>query len=106
MLQDSVLYPMILICILMKTAEVFMTQIYPSNETKSQKDLDWVWDFTARKKNSLKVIETALFIYMLVMLIVMTLKMNDVINYAYSYSDNTFTKEEIEQQLKVLMRII
>ena len=32
-------------------AEVFMTQSYPNNETKSQKDLDWVWDFTSIKKN-------------------------------------------------------
>ena len=55
-------------------AEVFMTQSYPNNETKSQRDLDWVWDFTSKKKNLLKVTETTLFIYMLVMLIAMTLK--------------------------------
>ena len=79
-------------------AEVFMTQSYPNNETKSQKDLDWVWDLTSNKKefsdgrnNFIHLFACNANRY--------NFEMSDVIKYTYSYSDNTFPEEEIERTI-------
>jgi len=81
-------------------AEVFMTQSYPSNETKSQEDLDWVWDFTAKKKDFIEGNRNSFIHLYACNANRCDFEMNDVINYAYSYSDNTFPKKEIEQAIK------
>ena len=81
-------------------AEVFMTQSYPNNETKSLKDLEWVWDFTSKKavftegnrNNFIHLYACNANRY--------DFEMNDVIDYAYLYSDNTFPEEEIERTIK------
>ena len=81
-------------------AEVFMTQSYPNNETKSLKDLEWVWDFTLKKavftegnrNNFIHLYACNANRY--------DFEMNDVIDYAYLYSDNTFPEEEIERTIK------
>ena len=81
-------------------AEVFMTQSYPSNETKSQKDLDWVWDFTAKKKEFIEGNRNSFVHLYACNANRYDFEVNDVINYAYYYSDNTFPKKEIEQAIK------
>ena len=85
-------------------AEVFMTQSYPSNETKSQKDLDWVWDFTAKKKEFIEGNRNSFVHLYACNANRYDFEVNDVINYAYSYSDNTLTKEEIERTIKSVYR--
>ena len=85
-------------------AEVFMTQSYPSNETKSQKDLDWVWDFTAKKKEFIEGNRNSFIHLYACNANRYDFEVNDVINYAYSYSDSTLTKEEIERTIKSVYR--
>ena len=85
-------------------AEVFMTQSYPSNETKSQKDLDWVWDFTAKKKEFIEGNRNSFVHLYACNANRYDFEVNDVINYAYSYSDSTLTKEEIERTIKSVYR--
>ena len=83
-----------------ENAEVFMSQSYPNNETKSQKDLNWVWDFTAKKKEFIEGNRNSFVHLYACNANRCDFEMNDVINYAYSYSDNTFPKEEIERTIK------
>ena len=82
-----------------ESAEVFMTQSYPNNETKSQKDLDWVWDFTAKKKEFIEGNRNSFIHLYACNANRYDFEVNDVINHAYSYSDNTFPKKEIEQAI-------
>lgn len=83
-----------------ESADVFMTQSYPNNETKSLKDLDWVWNFTAKKKEFIEGNRNSFIHLYACNANRYDFEMNDVINYAYSYSDNTFPEEEIEQTIK------
>ena len=83
-----------------ENAEVFMSQSYPNNETKSQKDLDWVWDFTAKKKEFIEGNRNSFIHLYACNANRYDFEVNDVINYAYYYSDNTFPKKEIEQAIK------
>ena len=83
-----------------ESAEVFMTQSYPNNETKSQKDLDWVWDFTAKKKDFIEGNRNSFIHLYACNANRFDFEVNDVINYAYSYTDNTFPKEEMERTIK------
>ena len=77
-----------------QNAEVFKYQSYPNNETKSQKDIYWVWDFTAKRKEFIEGNRNNFVHSFACNANRFDFKMNDVINYAYSYSDNTLTKEE------------
>lgn len=81
-------------------AEVFNAQVFPNNETKSQKDLEWVWNFTSNKKEFIEGNRNSFIHLYACNANRYDFKMNDVINYAYSYSDNTLTKEEIERTIK------
>ena len=83
-----------------ESAEVFMSQSYPNNETKSQKDLNWVWNLTANKKEFIEGNRNNFIHLYACNANRCDYEMNDVINYAYSYSDNTFPKEEIERTIK------
>jgi len=83
-----------------ESAEVFLSQSYPNNETKSQKDLNWVWDFTAKKKEFIEGNRNSFVHLYACNANRCDFEMNDVINYAYSYSDNTFPNEEIERTIK------
>ena len=81
-------------------AEVFKYQSYKKTEIKSQKDLDWVWNFTANKNEFIEGNRNS-FIHMYACNANRyDFEINDVINYAYSYSDNTFSEEEIERTIK------
>ena len=81
-------------------AEVFEAQSYPNNETKSQKDIKLVWDFTSNNQQftegnrnnfvHLFACNANRFDY----------DINKTLNYAYSYNDSTFNKEEIERTVK------
>ena len=83
-----------------ENAEVFKYQSYPNNVTNSQKNLDWVWDFTAKKKDFIEGNRNSFIHLYACNANRYDLEVNDVINYAYSYSDNTFPKEEIERTIK------
>lgn len=83
-----------------ENAEVFNTQAFPNNETKSQKDLNWVWDFTANKKEFAEGNRNSFIHLYACNANRYNFEMNDVISYAYSYSNNTLTKEEIERTIK------
>ena len=86
-------------------AEVFMTQVYPNNETKSQKDLDWVWDFTSNKKEFIEGKRNSFVHLYACNANRFDFEMNDVINYAYSIQRQyTSTKEEIERTIKSVYR--
>ena len=81
-------------------AEVFYAQEFPNNETKSIKDLDWVWNFTSNKKDFIEGNRNSFIHLYACNANRYDFEMSDVISYAYSYSDNTLTKEEIEQTIK------
>jgi hypothetical protein len=82
-----------------ENSKVFNYQSYPNNKTISQKDLEWVWSFTANKEDFTKGNRNN-FIYSYGCNANRhNFEMNDVINYAYSYSDNTFPEEEIERTI-------
>ena len=83
-----------------ENAEVFISQSYPNNETKSQKDLNWVWNLTANKKEFIEGNRNNFIHLYACNANRCDYEMNDVINYAYSYSDNTFPNEEIERTIK------
>jgi hypothetical protein len=83
-----------------KNSKIFNYQSYPNNETKSQKDLDWVWNFTANKEEFIEGNRNSFVHLYACNANRCDFEMNDVINYAYSYSDNTFPKKEIEQAIK------
>ena len=80
-------------------AEVFMTQSYPNNEPKSQKDLDWVWDFTSNKKEFSDGRNN--FIHLFACNANrFDFDINETNNYAYQYSDNTLPEDEIQKTIK------
>ena len=80
-------------------AEVFMTQSYPNNETKSQKDLDWVWDLTSNKKEFSDGRNN--FIHLFACNANrFDFDINETNNYAYQYSDNTLPEDEIQKTIK------
>ena len=82
-----------------KNSKVFNYQSYPSNETISQKDLDWVWNFTANKEEFIEGNRNNFIHSYGCNANRNNFKMNDVINYAYSYSDNSFSKAEIKKTI-------
>ena len=80
-------------------AEVFMTQSYPNNEPKSQKDLDWVWDFTSNKKEFSDGRNN--FIHLFACNANrFDFDINETNNYAYQYSDDTLPEDEIQKTIK------
>lgn len=80
-------------------SKVFNYQSYPTNETNSDKDIEWVWNFTSKKEefyegnrnNFVHLFGCNANRY--------GFQITDAINYAYSYCDNEFTKEEIEKSI-------
>ena len=82
-----------------ENSKVFKYQSYPNNETVSQKDLNWVWNFTANKEDFTEGNRNNFIHSYGCNANRYNLEMNDVINYAYSYSDNTFPEEEIERTI-------
>ena len=83
-----------------ENAEVFNTQVIPSNNRKSQKDLKDLWDFTSNKEDFIKGNRNSFIHLYGCNANRRDFEMSDVISYAYSYSDNTLTKEEIERTIK------
>ena len=80
-----------------ENAEVFK---YPKNETSSQKDLDWVWDFTGKVMEFVEGNRNT-FIHLFACNANRQGKdIYEVSNYAYSYCDSTLPKEEIESTIK------
>ena len=82
-----------------ENAKVFETQSYPNNETKLQKDIKWVWNFTSNIKQFSEGRNNFVhsfahnanrFGY----------DIDEAIHHAYSYVDSTFSKEEIERTVK------
>ena len=82
-----------------KNSRVFKYLSYPNNETSSQKDLDWIWDFTAKKEGFYEGNRNNFIHLYGCNANRHGFQISDVINYAYSYSDSEFTKEEIEQSI-------
>lgn len=82
-----------------KNSKVFNYQSYPNNETTSQKDLEWVWDFTANKEEFIEGNRNNFIHLYGCNANRYGFQISDVINYAYSYSDNEFSKNEIEQSI-------
>ncbi|MFT5297645.1 MAG: hypothetical protein ACI9YH_003681 [Colwellia sp.] len=82
-----------------KNSKVFNYQSYPSNETISQKDLEWVWNFTANKEDFTEGNRNNFIHSYGCNANRNSFEMNDVINYAYSYSDNSFSKAEIKKTI-------
>ena len=78
---------------------MFKCQPYPNNEIQTQKNLDWVWDFTSHKKqfsegrnNFVHLFAHNANRY--------GFDISETLNYAYKYSDSTFSEEEIERTVK------
>jgi len=82
-----------------KNSKIFNYQSYPNNETKSQKDLDWVWNFTANKEEFIEGNRNNFIHSYGCNANRNNFEMNDVINYAYSYSNNSFSKAEIKKTI-------
>ena len=81
-------------------AEVFKSQSYPNNETKSQKDIEWVWDFTSNKQQFAEGNRNNFVYFYGCNANRQGYDINETLNYAYSYSDSTFDKEEIKRAIK------
>ena len=80
-------------------AEVFDSQSYPNNETKSQKNIEWIWDFTSNVKEFTEGRNN--FVHLFACNANRQgYNINETLNYAYSYGDSTFDKEEIERTVK------
>lgn len=83
-----------------ENSEVFNFTSAINNEVTTQKDLDWVWDFTSKKMEFIEGNRNS-FIYLFACNANRQGNdINEVISYAFSYSDSTFNKEEIEQTVK------
>ena len=82
-----------------KNSKVFNYQSYPNNETKSRKDLEWVWNFTANKEKFIEGNRNNFIHSYGCNANRNNFEMNDVINYAYSYSNNSFSKAEIKKTI-------
>ena len=83
-----------------ENAEVFNTQVISSNKRKSQKDLKELWDFTSNKEDFIKGNRNNFIHLYGCNANRRGFEMSDVISYAYNYSDNTLTKEEIDRTIK------
>ena len=83
-----------------ENAEVFKYQSYPENETSSQKDLDWVWDFTGKVMEFVEGNRNTFIHLFACNANRQGRDIYEVSNYAYSYYDSTFTKEEIDSAIK------
>jgi len=82
-----------------ENSKVFNYQSYPNNETTSKKDLEWVWSFTANKENFIEGNRNNFIHLYGCNANRYGFQISDVINYAYLYSDNEFSKDEIEQSI-------
>jgi hypothetical protein len=81
-------------------AKVFEHQSYPNNETKSQKDIKWVWDFTSNKQQFIEGNRNKFIHLFACNANRFDYDINETLNYAYTYNDSTFNKEEIERTVK------
>ena len=81
-------------------AEVFETQSYPNNETKSQKDIKWVWDFTSNKQQFVEGNRNNFVHLFANNANRYRYGISETLGYAYNYTDSTFSKDEIEQTIK------
>ena len=83
-----------------ENSEVFNFNSSINDQVTTQKDLDWVWDFTSKKMEFIEGNRNS-FIYLFACNANRQGNdINEVISYAFSYSDSTFNKEEIEQTVK------
>ena len=83
-----------------ENSKVFIYQSYPSNETISQKDLDWVWNFTANKEEFIEGNRNNFVFSFACNANRCGVDISDTCNYAYSYSDDSFPENEIESAIK------
>jgi len=81
-------------------AEVFKSQSYPNNETASQKNIALVWDYTSNKQDFIVGNRNNFTHSYACNANRQGYNINEALNYAYSYSDSTFDKEEIEKTVK------
>jgi hypothetical protein len=82
-----------------ENSKVFNYQSRPNNEKNSQKDLEEVWKFTSKKEEFYEGNRNN-FVYRFGCNANRSgLNISDAINYAYSFSDNEFNKDEIEQTI-------
>ena len=82
-----------------ENSKVFNYQSYPSNESISQKDLEWVWNFTANKEEFIEGNRNNFIHLYGCNANRYGFRISEAINYAYSYSDNEFSKDEIKQSI-------
>lgn len=83
-----------------ENSKVFNYQSYPNNETVSKKDLEWVWSFTANKEDFIEGNRNNFIHLYGCNANRYGFQITDAINYAYSYSDSEFNKDEIKQSIK------
>lgn len=81
-------------------AEVFKSQSYPNNETASQKNIALVWDYTSNKQDFIVGNRNNFTHSYACNANRQGYNINEALNHAYSYSDSTFDKEEIERTVK------
>jgi len=82
-----------------ESAKVFENQSYPNNETKSIKDIEWVWNFMSKYQQFIEGNRNN-FVHAFGCIANRNgFKINETLNYAYSYNDSTFNKEEIERTI-------
>jgi len=81
-------------------AEVFKYQAYPNNETKSRKDIKWVWDFTSNNQQFCEGNRNNFVHLFACNANRLDYNINDTLDHAYNYNDSTFNKEEIERTVK------
>ena len=81
-------------------AEVFKPQSYPNNETISQKNIALVWDYTSNKQDFIVGNRNNFTHSYACNANRQGYNINEALNYACSYSDSTFDKEEIERTVK------
>jgi hypothetical protein len=82
-----------------ENSKAFNYQSHQNNETTSQKDLEWVWNFTANKEEFIEGNRNNFIHLYGCNANRYGFQISDAINYAYSYSDNEFNKDEIKQSI-------
>ena len=82
-----------------EAADIFKYQSYSNKKPESNKDIEWVWDFTSNKKQFSEGRNN--FVYLFANNANRYgFDISETLNYAYRYSESTFSEEEIERTVK------
>ena len=83
-----------------KDSEVFRYQNLPTNANQTQSNIDWVWDFTSKRQEFTEGNRNNFIYSFACNANRYDCDINEVLEYAYTYSEATFAIEEIEKSIR------